>query len=140
MPLATLFCTDLPKVMPKKKTIRVKKMDSCAKSEVTICFEMKLSKSDIPVQGKAEELWRDDVWKEILALQNLEDKIPIDNEDGFLNKILKEDFKADIKDLKGALASAICVKACSTVLVRGLPVSVVAPIAAPIAAPVNKLV
>ena len=136
MPLATLFCTDLPKVMPKKKTIRVKKMDSCAKSEVTICFEMKLSKSDIPVQGKAEELWRDDVWKEILALQNLEDKIPIDNEDGFLNKILKEDFKADIKDLKGALASAICVKACSTVLVRGLPVSVVAPIAAP----VNKLV
>lgn len=100
--------------MPKKKTIRVKKMQE----EVTICFEMKLSKSDIPVQGKAEKLWRDDVWKEILALQNLEDKIPIDNEDGFLNKILKEDFKADIKDLKGALASAICVKACSTVLVK----------------------
>lgn len=122
MPLAVLFCPDSPKIMPTKKTVRIKqKMEP---SEVTICFEMTLSKSDIPVQGKAEELWRDQVWKEILALQNLEDKIPIDNEDGFLNKILKEDFKADIKDLKGALASAICVKACSTVLVKGLPVAV----------------
>jgi hypothetical protein len=108
MPLATLFCTDFPKVMPQKKTTRVKKMEP---SEVTICFEMKLLKSDIPVQNKEEELWRNNIWKQILALQNLEDKIPIDNEDGFLNKILKEDFKADVKDLKGALASAICVKA-----------------------------
>jgi hypothetical protein len=133
MPVAILNCNSLPKIFPKK-TIRVKKMEP---SEVTICFEMKLSKSDIPVQGKAEELWRDDVWKEILALQNLEDKIPIDNEDGFLNKILKEDFKADIKDLKGALASAICVKACSTVLVKGLPVSVAQKSSTP---PVNQLV
>ena len=80
-------------------------------SEVTICFEMKLSKSDIPVQNDEEKKWRDNVWKNILALQNIDNKILIDNDDGFLNKILVEDFHADVKDLKGALASAVCVKA-----------------------------
>jgi hypothetical protein len=100
--------------MPAKKTIRVKKMPD----QTTICFEMKLSKSDIPVQNKEEEKWRDDVWKQILGLQNIDNKIPIDNEDGFLNKILLEDFHADIKDLKGALASAVCVKALTVTMAQ----------------------
>lgn len=105
--------------------------------QTTICFEMKLSKSDIPVQNKEEEKWRDDVWKQILALQNLEDKIPIDNEDGFLNKILLEDFHADIKDLKGALASAVCVKALTVTMAAPVPVPPVQKSSMP---PVNQLV
>lgn len=105
--------------------------------ETTICFEMKLLKSDIPVQNKEEEVWRDDVWKEILALQNLEDKIPIDNEDGFLNKILKEDFKADVNALKGALASAVCLKAL-TVKATESSVAVAAPVPKPKPKPVAQ--
>jgi hypothetical protein len=128
MPVAILNCNSLPKIFPKK-TIRVKKMEQ---SEVTICFEMKLSKSDIPVQNKEEEKWRDDVWKQILGLQNIDNKIPIDNEDGFLNKILVEDFHADVKDLKGALASAVCVKA--------LTVTMAAPQGQKSSAPQNQLV
>jgi hypothetical protein len=108
MPLVSLFCDPLPKTMPKK-TFRIKqKMEP---TEVTICFEMKLSKSDIPVQNDEEKKWRDNVWKKVLSLQNIDNKILIDNDDGFLNKILVEDFHADVKDLKGALASAVCVKA-----------------------------
>ena len=106
--------------------------------QTTICFEMKLSKSDIPVQNKEEEKWRDDVWKQILALQNLEDKIPIDNEDGFLNKILLEDFHADIKDLKGALASAVCVKALTVTMAA--PQVPVPPVQKSSMPPVNQLV
>ena len=79
--------------------------------EVTICFEMKLLKSDIPVQNKAEEVWRDNIWKQILQMRNLDDKITLDNENNFFNKILKEDFHADINNLKSAIASTICVKA-----------------------------
>jgi hypothetical protein len=109
MPLVSLFCDSLPKVMPQKKNFRIKqKMEP---TEVTIFFEMKHSKSDIPVQNDEEKKWRDNVWKKILSLQNIDNKIPIDNNDGFLNKILVEDFHADVKDLKGALASAVCVKA-----------------------------
>ena len=133
MPVAILNCNNIPKNIPTKKTIRVKKMPD----QTTICFEMKLSKSDIPVQNKEEEKWRDDVWKQILALQNLEDKIPIDNEDGFLNKILLEDFHADIKDLKGALASAVCVKALTVTMAAPVPVPPVQKSSMP---PVNQLV
>jgi hypothetical protein len=114
MPVSILFCNDLPKVacdlpktIPTNKILRVKKMPE----EVTICFEMKLLKSDIPVQNKAEEVWRDNIWKQILQMRNLDDKITLDNENNFFNKILKEDFHADINNLKSAIASTICVKA-----------------------------
>lgn len=135
MPVAILNCNNLPKNILAKKTIRVKKMPEPL--ETTICFEMKLKKLDIPVSNKEEEVWRDTVWKQILGLQNIDNKIPIDNEDGFLNKILLEDFHADIKDLKGALASAVCVKALTVTMATPEPVPQAQKSSMP---PVNQLV
>ena len=80
-------------------------------TEVTICFEIKVLKTDIPVQNKEEEVWRDNIWKQIIKMQNIDNKIPMDHTNKFFDNILKEDFKADVTDLKSAIASTICIEA-----------------------------
>lgn len=135
MPVSILFCSDLPKNIPKK-TVRVKKMEP---TEVTICFEIKVLKTDIPVQSKEEEVWRDNMWKQILKMQNIDNKIPMDHTNNFFNNILKEDFKADVTDLKSAIASTICIEALGLIS-SNEEAKPQGGLSAPASAPLNQLV
>jgi len=127
MPVSNLFCSDLPKTIPTNKIIRVKKMPEV--KEIVICFTVRLTKEQIPVQNKEEEQWRDGVYAQLTKMRNTNDLVMLNGNDPFYDKILKEDYNCSAASIFNSIKTYACIKALEE-----------AEAPASVAAPVNALV
>ena len=100
MPVATI---------PAKKIVRVKKMPEV--KEIVICFTVRLTKEQIPVENKEEEQWRDAVYAQLTKMRSANDLVMLNGNDPFYDKILKEDYNCSAASIFNSIKTYACIKA-----------------------------